>query len=220
MKNNTALRLLLWAFFVIVFNVIFFLFVDNADRTATIWINYAFIHFAVLFVLLIPKLSLQGKYHGDYIRPLLAVAVIYFLLTLVTGCVMIFGVVGVETKIACLVQVLLLFVAVAFVLFTMMANNHTHQQAEQHQTDLQYVRRSSSAVQTMIDRYGDQRLGELFDLLRTSPVRSSADAAPIEQCVIELLGQLEQAYSTADARRQESLIDDLKLQANKRNRML
>lgn len=220
MKNNTALRLLLWALFVIAFNVIFFLFVDKADRTAPIWINYAFIHLAVLFVLLIPKLSLQGKNHGDYIRPLLAVAVIYFLLTLVAGCVMIFGVADVETKTACLVQVLLLFVAVAFVLFTMMANNHTHQQAEQHQTDLQYIRRSSSAVQTLIDRYGDQRLGELFDLLRTSPVRSSADAAPIEQRVMELLSQLEQAYATPDTGRQESLISEIKLQANKRNRTL
>lgn len=220
MKNNTVLRILLWSLFVIVFNVIFFVFVDKADRTTPIWINYAFIHVAYVFMLLIPRLSLSGKYNGDYRRPLSAVAVVYFLLALVAGCVMIFGVDDVETKTVCLVQVLLLFVALVFVLFTMIANNHTEQQAEQHKADLRYVRRTSEEVQTLIDRYGDQRLGELFDLLRTSPVRSSDDAAPIEQHVMELLDQLEQAYSTADAGRQESLISEIKLQANKRNRML
>lgn len=217
MRNNKILGIILGLLFVVVFNVVFFVGVEKESRTATVWVNYAFIHVAYILVLIVPKLSLPGKMRGDYMRPLFAVAFGYFVLALIASCVMIFGLTDTKVTSAWLTHILLLFIALAMVLFNMMANNHTEQQVERHKEELHYVRQSSTALQELMGRYADERLTSIHDVLRTSPVRTTEEARPVEEKVLSLIGQLEQAYAAGDTVRQESLIKELQVQAAKRN---
>ena len=60
----------------------------------------------------------------------------------------------------------------------------------------------------------------LYDLLRTSPLRSSANAQSVEQQVLNMIDLLGQAYASGDTDRQQKLIDEIALRANQRNRLL
>ena len=89
MKRVNIFWALLNSIFLIVFNVLFFMYIDIANARTVIWVSYAYIHFAYALLLITPYLVRKGKADYIYRRSLYGITTTYFLIQLFVGLVLI-----------------------------------------------------------------------------------------------------------------------------------
>ena len=89
MKRVNVLWIILDSIFLVIFNALFFG-LDGVDHSVSVWISYAFIHFAYLMLLLTPKLIRPGKSSAVFGFSIYFISSIYFLAELITGVIFIF----------------------------------------------------------------------------------------------------------------------------------
>ena len=223
MKRVNILWLLLDSLFLIVFNFLFFMLGDIGNAKTSVWISYGFIHFAYLMLLLTPLLVRKGSAEIDYRRPLYAVTTSYFLIELLVGVTLIL--IAPETvKVTIIIQVIMAALFLGWLLMHLIANEHTADNAERHEAELQYVKESSaklhSILQQITDRVVVKKVERVYDLIHSSPARSNADVRSIEQQIISKIERLESVVSQNETEQIVSIADKIYQLADERNRQL
>ena len=89
MKKLNVLWIILDLIFLVIFNAIFFL-AGGVERVASVWISYAFIHFAYVMLVITPFLIRKSKSSVVFGYSLYSISAVYFLIQFVTGIVFIF----------------------------------------------------------------------------------------------------------------------------------
>ena len=223
MKRVNILWLLLDSLFLIVFNLLFFMFGDVENFKTSVWICYGFIHFAYLLLLLTPFLIRRGNSEYMYRRPPYLVTTIYFLTELATGVTLIL--VSPETvKITILIQVVLAAVFLAWLLIHLIANEHTADSAERREIELQYIKESSAKIHSILQQITDhdtaKKVERVYDLLHSSPTKSNADVRELEEQVISEIERLASVVSQNETEQMISIADKIYRLAEERNNKL
>jgi hypothetical protein len=223
MKRVNILWLLLDSLFLMVFNLLFFMLGDAGDAKTSVWICYGFIHFAYFALLLTPLLVRKSGVGIDYRRPLYVVTSAYFLVELLVGVTLIL--IAPETvKVTIIIQAVLAALFLGWLLVYLIANEHTADNAERRETELQYVKESSaklhSVLQQITDKTAGKKVERVYDLIRSSPSRSNADVHPLEQQVISEIKRLESVVNQNETEQIVSIADKIHRLAEERNRQL
>jgi len=124
MKRVNILWLLLNSLFLVVFNLLFFLFIDTSNFNTTIWISYGFIHFAYLLLLLTPFMVRKSSVSTNYRRPLYLITGACFIVELFVGIICIL-IAPERSKVAIILQTVLAALFLDCLLLHLIANEHT-----------------------------------------------------------------------------------------------
>jgi len=223
MKRVNILWLLLDSLFLIVFNLLFFMLGNAGDFKSSVWISYGFIHFAYLVLLLTPFFVRRGNADYMYRRPPFVVTSSYFLMELLVGVTLIL--IAPETvKLTIIIQVVLAALFLGWLLVYLIANEHTADNAERRETELQYVKESSAKLQSVLHQINDKaaakKVERVYDLIHSSPSRSNADVRLLEQQVISEIKRLESVVCQNETEQIVSIADKIYRLAEERNRQL
>ena len=209
--------------FLIVFNVCFFVLTTNKEwfpdgRTNVIWLNYGCIHFAYLLLLLSPLLSPRNV-AKDTLPSTIMVVFRFWWIELIAGCVLI----GIQIPFMynVIVQVLLCSIYIGRICIMALANQDTSEKVARHEQELQYVKISEAQLRYMLSSISDKatlrKVEQVYDYIRTSPLRSHPQVHSIEQQVIDKVSML----SMLDDKEQiASLADEIMRLAKQRNQQL
>jgi len=224
MKRVNNLWFLLNSLFLIVFNLLFFMLCDLGNANASVWISYGFIHFAYFALLVTPFLVRKGNSAvTDYRRPLYAITATWFLTALVAGVT--FIVLAPDSaKVTISVHVVVAAVFIALLVANLLANEHTADSVERREVELQYVKESSATLQSVLQQITDRAVAKkverVYDLIRSSPVRSNASVRSSEQQVINEIERLASVVAQNETEQIASISDKIYRLADERNRQL
>lgn len=223
MKRVNILWLMLDSLFLIVFNLLFFMFIYTENIQDSVWISYGFIHFAYLLLLVTPLLVRRGKADYIYRRSLYAITATYFLIELVAGTVLILKIPD-NFTLTIVLQVILAAIFIAWLLSHLIANEHTANSVERREVELQYVKESASRIQSILrqitDRAANKKVQMLYDLIHSSPVKSHCDVYPVEQEIINEIETLIRTVKQNDIEKIVIITDKIYNLAEKRNNKL
>lgn len=219
MDRKRLMWYLLDSIFIIVFNLFFFL-LGGAQHCASVWFSYVMIHIAYGLFLTTPYLIAKGSSSTDYGRPVFVGMVAYFFVEFLTGLVFIF--VAPQSMTApILVQITILAVFAVFVLANLIANEHTAESVKRHEKESEYVKQCCLKLKLLSGKTSNsqvsKKIDKAFDIINTSPLKSDASVANIEQSIFDKISELEsKMLDTNDL----SLIDEIIKMANARNSSL
>jgi signal transduction histidine kinase len=222
MKNINVLWLILDLIFLIIFNALFFV-LGGVEHTMSVWISYAFIHFAYFMLLTTPKLIREGKSSAVFGFSLYSISSAYFLIEFVTG--IIFILVSLESyKIAFLIQLCIAGLFVIILISHMIANEHTADAEEKRHSQIAYVKDASTKLKGLLENISDKeakkKAEKVYDVIYSSPVKSHTDLIQMEERILASIDELENAVSTGNKGSIISLANTLLSVVNERNMRL
>jgi len=196
---------------------------DAGNARASVWISYGFIHFTYFMLLLTPYFVRRGSAEYMYRRPPYLVTTTWFLTTFVIGVT--FILIDPETvKATIVVQVILSALFLGWLLILLIANEHTADNVERREAELQYVKQSSSQLNTILQQITDKptvkKVEKIYDLIYSSPSRSNANVHSLEQEVISEIERLASVVNQNDMEQIVSIADKIYRLADERNRQL
>lgn len=199
MKRKAILWMLLDLIFLVVFNVVFFV-LGEGSGPASVWISYAFIHFAYAMAVATPFITGKSK------QAVLGVSVYaissgYFLVEFIVGVV--FILLSPESfKPALVVQLILAAIYLAMLIIFLLVNETTNESLEREETENVFIKSCSSRVKLLMGKLGekgcDKALENLYDLIHSSPSRSSVSVSELEKQSTNLISQLEAAVNNKE----------------------
>ena len=199
MKKN-ILYILLDSVFLILFNTIFFVAGGN-EHPASVWISYAFIHFAYIMLLITPLLIRKCSSAAVFGFSLHSISYFYFFAEFVAGLIFIFAK-GESYKPSLLTQIVIAGIYIILLIVNMIANENTADSIDRHERELVFIKESSSRVKLLIgklsDKKADKELEKLYDLIHSSPARSSESVQNIEITIVNRIIDLEYAVRSDD----------------------
>jgi hypothetical protein len=222
MTKEDMLWLVLNSIFLIVFNALFFV-LGGADRVASVWISYVFIHFAYFMLLLTRKLIQSGKSVVVFGFSLYVISSVYFLVELFTGSV--FILIAMQSyKIPFLVQ--LCFAGFYGIILTayMIADIRTADAEEKRQPHISFIKEASAKIKGLLESINDRetkkKVEQVYDTLYSSPVKSHPALESVEDHILKSVHALEDAVATGNRDSIFPLADTLEAAINERNRQL
>lgn len=147
----------------------------------------------------------------------------YFFLSLIVGVV--FIAISSETiTVALLVQITIAALFAILLLTNLIANEHTADNLEKHETELKFVKESSSRLEALLKQISDntirKKVEKAYDLIHSSQVKSSLTVESVEQDVIVEIDNLERALEQNNFESIQLIVDRICNLANKRNQQL
>lgn len=197
MDKKNILWIALELVFIVAFNIIFFA-VGGVHHTAAVWTSYGFIHFSYLMAAATPFLISKEKSPAILKFPLDTISAVYFLAEFLIG--LLFILIGnVPIKAVVIVQVILTAIYVIFMLFNLIANEHTADSLATQKIEAEYIKSSAARVKLLIgetnDKETERMIERVYDLLRSSPTKSSQEVQPIEFEIKEKIFELEDSVA-------------------------
>lgn len=192
MKRKNIFWYALDSIFVLVFLVFFFTLSETVNNTA-VWISFGSILLSYALLIGTPFLVRKGPASTDYRRPLFVASLAYFGITFLVGLIVIIA--KPETYTATLLINVSLFgiYGISF-LINLLANEHTVEQEEQREAELKYVKEAAEALKSLINSPKDKGLSkkieEAYDLISTSPAKSSINVKSLEDSIIQEINDL------------------------------
>lgn len=225
MKKTSLSILISGAIFLAVFNLLFFV-IGEPPHPASVWIAYGFIHGSLILALVIPLIS-SGKKHFAVLSTVSYVFTgLYFGLTFIVCLIFIFtapessGLIKASWVIPTVLLALFLisFIPVAF------ANAHTNQEVARQGREAKFVQNISSKVKFLRDCVDDvptmKELDVLYNVIASSPIKSSPDVKDLEIRMISQLTELEEAVDKKDFESVKAICTKLSRGVQERNRIL
>ena len=214
------------AMFIAIFNLLLFVIGDASEFTASVWISYAFIHFAFLVSVISPLVT-SGK--RDFARQSNSsnfVTGIYFGLAFVIGLIFILvapaGDGGVRAS--WLIQVILFALFVIVFVPICMANSHTNEELARQGREARFIQDAASRIKLLRDSVTDGNIIAELDVLSiaisSSPIKSSPDVRDLE---INLMLQISELEELVDGNRVDeavALVKKINRSVKERNRIL
>ena len=222
MKKRNALWAILNLIFLLVFNALFFI-LSGFEHSVSVWISYAFIHFAYFMVLLTPKLVPAGKSSAVFKFSIYAISTAYFLLELITGVILIL-IASESFKTPFVIQLCIAAVYGIILVANMIANDKTAETEESRQLQISFIKTVSERVNGMLDNIDDieakRMVEQVYDAIYSSPVKSDADSVYIENRIYKTVGELESAVLSGNKETIISLANTILSSVNERNNSL
>lgn len=220
LNKKNVLWLILDLIFLVIFNIVFFV-VGGTEHPVSVWISYGFIHFAYLMLLVTPKLIRKSSSSAVFGFSLYSISSTYFLIALVTGVVFIL-VRSESYKVSLVVQVIIAGIYAIILISHMIANEHTADNIERHEMELQYVKECSARLKGVMNRVEDKKvkkqIEKAYDLIHGSQVKSNNSARDYELVVMDMIEVLEQNISRNDLVAASTTIEKIIRNADERNR--
>lgn len=222
MNRKRVFWYILESVFVVVFTVFFFT-LSGTVNTASVWIAFASIILSYAALLFTPLMVRKGSAQADYRRPLFVASLSYFNITFLVG--IIFMIVRPERYTAALLINVGLFGAYAiFLLVHLLANEYTADQEERREEELKYVKNVSARLKLLLSTVKDnslqKKIGEAYDLISTSPAKSSPSVQALECSIMDEVADLEKMNPDTDAVNMMRSVEMIVSLAEKRNTKL
>ena len=222
MDKKERLRIILSVVFLVVFNLVFLL-TAGTDHPASVWISYIFIHVAYILFLFTPRFFTKTGNTVVLGMPLMAISAVHFGITFIVGLVFIF--LRLESyKVPLIVHAVITAAYVLLLVSNMLANEHTADNLERHELELEYVKGAASKLKGIMNSVSDSKLQKkverAYDLVNSSPVKSNASVRSYELTVLNLIGELRDSVQNNDTESVESILREIETNANERNRTL
>lgn len=220
--KKTILYILLELIFLILFNTVFFL-VGGFSHPVSVWISYGFIHFAYIMVLATPFLVRKGSSSSVFGRSLQSISCVYFFAEFIAG--VLFILIGADHfKMALLTQLIIAGIYGILLLGNLIANEHTAEQVERRERETAYLKEASSRVKFLLgklpDKKADKEIEKLYDLLHSSPSRSTKAVESLEADIMSRLVDLEKAVQKGDPSGAVDLANTIYSLTERRNSIL
>ena len=221
MNKRNLLWILLDLVFVIVFNVIFFMFGDS-ERPASVWVSYVFIMLSYIMLVITPYLIRKSE-HTVLGLSVYSVSSAYFIIEFIIGLVFVFLRTG-NTKIAVAVQLVIAGLYLVVLISALIANEHTVDNSEIHEIEVAYIKESASRIKMLMGRTDDRRfekeLERLYDLMKSSPTKTHPDVFDIETAIWDNISLLEQNINNSNLQSTRSDIQSITNLVKQRNQKL
>ena len=222
MRKKSVLWILLDLIFLAVFNTVFFV-AGGTDHTASVWISYGFIHFSYLMVLVTPFLIRKCSSAAVFGFSLYSISSNYFLIEFVVGLVFIFRK-SESYKAALIVQVIMAGVYAVLLLSHLIANEHTADSVERHEEEAAYIQTAASRVKVLVGKAGDKKanreMEKAYDMLHSSPSKTTATVRSVESDVMNKIAELEGAVSDQDTAAMITIAGEIVALMEERNRKI
>jgi len=218
----SGLWLVLNLIFLFIFNIFFFL-LGERPHYMSVWMSYAFIHFAYFMLIATPVLTRKGKNSKLFGWALYSISAAYFLIALVAGVVFIL-IASDGYTVALLVQLSIASLYGIMLIFHMIANEHTADAEEKRQPQIDYVKNATFQLKRVLDKVKDKeakkKVEKAFDVVNSSPVKSHPNVGQIERRILTLIDELDDAVLESDKQALISKAEYLLTAANDRNSQL
>jgi hypothetical protein len=200
MKKVNVLWIILDLIFLVIFNVMFFI-IGGFEHNASVWLSYAFIHFAYFMLLLTPLFIRKNKFPTVLGFPLYSISTIYFFVEFVVGIVFIL-IAPESINIALLVQLCIAGLYGIVLIANMIANEHTVEAVEKRQKEISYIKDASIKMKKLLDFVTDKELKKkvekIYDEISSSPIKSHPDLELRESQIFNSIGELESEISAGN----------------------
>lgn len=191
--------LMLGSVFLILFNVLFFLFGGNKP-IASIWISYGFIHFAYLQILVIPSIIPKSKSTHIFIESIAIISTIYFLIEFFVGLFFIL-LKPMSWNLTWILQFTLFSIFIIAFLLIHFTNKKTASSEEQRRFTQKSINKSLSVLgQAMIylNETDKDYVYTLFSDLKTIPLATNFSLQGIENNILDECEKIKQAANNGN----------------------
>lgn len=190
--KKTILTILLDLVFVVIFNAVFFM-AGGTGHPASVWLSYAFIHFAYLMVILTPLLVRNSSSAAVFGFALGSISSVYFMLELIVGIIFIL-VKPEKINVPFIVQIIIFGFYAIMLLTHMLANENTADSIQRHETELRFVKESSAKLKFLMDNTNDPKMKKtvekVYDTIHASQVKSNIAVRGIELEILKMIETL------------------------------
>ena len=222
MNKKSILYILLDLVFLAVFNTVFFV-VGGTNHPASVWIAYGFIHFSYIMVLVTPFLVRKNSNAAVFGFALYSVSATYFFIEFVVGLIFVF-VKSESYKAFLVVQIIIAGVYAIMLIANMIANENTADSTERHEDEVAYIKRVSSRVKMLVgkstDRNANKEVERVYDLLHSSPSKSSMTVKNEEAEIVDKIANLEGAVASNSTSDIIAISNEIVSLVEERNRKL
>lgn len=226
-KRNT-LTIILDSIFIIVFNVLFFLY-GGAHSVSTIWICYGFLHFAYLMILITPLIESKGKTASLSRLTTYSISFLYFIATFAFAMFVFFnrnsvGKIKLTVISVVSIEIIIATLYIVILIINILINDTIAKKQTKHDTEKSFIKAISAKTKYIESLTTGQtlknRLENLYVTAHTSPIHSSNEVAVYEEKIMGLLDELEKNIEQNKSEKSAELITEIGRLLNKRNLMI
>lgn len=222
MNKKSILYILLDLVFLAVFNTVFFV-AGGTEHPASVWIAYGFIHFSYLMVLVTPFLIRKSSSQAVFGFSLYSVSAVYFFVEFIVGLIFIF--IGSDSyKSSLVVQVIIAGIYAVMLISNLIANEYTADSVEKHEDEVAYIKNASSRVKMLVgkatNKKANKEIEKAYDLLHSSPSKSTSVVKVLEQQITNKVTELEDTVTADDATMIITVAGEIVALTEERNRKL
>jgi len=222
MNKKSILYILLDLIFLAVFNTVFFV-ISGTEHPASVWISYAFIHFAYIMVVATPVLIRKSSNASIFGFSLHSISTAYFFAEFVLGLVFVL-IASDSYKAALVVQVILAGIYAILLISNLIANEHTADSIKQQESEVAYIKDAASRIKLVIgkasDKKANKKIEKAYDLLHASPSRSVAATKLLEEEIKNKVTELEYAVAADEISAIITIAGEIIAKTEERNRKL
>lgn len=198
MTKKSILWIILDLIFLVVFNTVFFV-IGGLEHPTSVWISYGFIHFSYLMVLITPVLTGKSSSAAVFGFSLYSISSGYFLIEFVVGLV--FIVLRSESlKVALVVQIIVAAIYGVLLLSHLIANENTASSVKKREDEVAYMKTAAARVKGLMGKVKDKKarkeIERAYDMLHSSPTKTSPTVRYLESEITEQIGALEDAVQS------------------------
>lgn len=208
--------------FVIVFLVFFFT-LSGTENSTAVWIAFGAILLSYAALICTPLMVRKGNASTDYRRPLFVASLAYFNLSFIIGLIVMIARPE-QHKATILTYVALFGIYAIFLLINLLSNEHTADQEAKREEELKYVKESSARLKLIMGNVKDKmlfkKIEEAYDLISTSPAKSSLSVKPFEDSILQEITDIENLDPVTDSVSIMQSIEMIISLATKRNSKL
>lgn len=201
MNKKSILYILLDLIFLVIFNVVFFV-AGGTEHPVSVWISYGFIHFSYIMILITPLLVRKSSSAVIFGFSLYSISSTYFFVELIIGLIFVF-IKSESYKPALITQIILAGIYAILLISNMIANENTADSLEKHEYEVAYIKNISSRVKLLVGKANDKKANKeierVYDLLHSSPTRSTSTVKLIEEQIKNMIIDLEDAVLANDS---------------------
>lgn len=213
----------LFAVFLVLFNLLFFLLGDNEGRNVSVWISYGFIHFSYLWffasMFIVRSSKGQNGYDVSTIIPIWR----YFILELIVGIIFIW--INAENIFwPITIQSLLAAFYIIGWIIDLLANEHTSDELQKQENRKMYILKASNKLRSIKNQLGNSNqrrmIERCYDAIITSPLSVSETLNPHERKVLDKIEDIELAIGNNEMENMDSHARELMILIKDRNEYL
>lgn len=198
MKKNFLLFTIL-SLFLIIFNLLFFLFGNIENNHNSSWISYGFIHFSYMIFVLSIFTNKKSSGRNGYEASTVFITWKYFVIELIVGVVFIFlNLEGIA--IALCSQLIIAAIFIILWLSNLLANEHTADSMAKQEQEISYIKNCSYKLrllsQNSFDLSTRKIIDKCYDAVSSSPSKSNINVYDIEVNILNTISELENAVFT------------------------
>ncbi|QTE70074.1 hypothetical protein JRC49_09685 [Clostridiales bacterium FE2011] len=222
MEKKKIQSIILSAVFLVVFNAVFFLVIENNPPTS-VWIAYSFIHLSYILLLIVPLFVVKSSSSSVFGFSLYTIASIYFFVELLFGIVIIiFKPTSYQWSL--IIHLVITGIFATLFLSHLIVNEKSAESIKRHEQEVFFVKDCSSRITMLIGKTNDKStnkaIEKLYDLIHSSPSKSSSSVRTIENNISILIDDLSKSVNNDDSESTLQIIKQIEQAIDERNRRI